>query len=297
MSACWHRQGLSTLFAMVVTAVVAAPGRAQNVEVPDELGAVSLEYVEAVTDGTAGNEAAALAQQLSNPLAALISLPLQVNYDFKIGPARDGSRVSLLAQPVIPFTLNENINLISRTIVPLVYQNDIFPGAGSQFGLGDIVQSFFFSPAKPSGIIWGFGPVLLLPTGTDQLLSGRKWGGGPTGVLLRQAGRWTIGGIANHIWSFAGSDARGDISQSFVNPFVSRASGTGMTFAVAADMTYDWKSKTFTMPVTLAVSQVTRIGSQLVSFTVAPRYWVATSDRSPHGFALRTTATLLFPRR
>jgi hypothetical protein len=146
-----------------------------------------------------------LARQLTNPVAALISVPLQLNYNSDIGPADDGRQWVLNIQPVIPFSLNDDWNLISRTIVPIVDQSDIFPGAGSQTGLGDTVQSLFFSPVAPTagGWIWGAGPVFLLPTGTNRLLTTDKWGVGPTAVALRQQGPWTGGLLGNHIWSVA----------------------------------------------------------------------------------------------
>ena len=145
------------------------------------------------TPAFAQSDEQALAQQLSNPVAALISVPLQLNYSQGIGPVDDGSQWLLNIQPVIPVGISEKWNLISRTIVPVVSQSDIFPGAGSQFGIGDTVQSFFFSPKAPTsgGLIWGVGPVLLLPTGSDPLLTGDKWGAGPTAVVLKQQGPWT----------------------------------------------------------------------------------------------------------
>ncbi len=149
-----------------------------------------------------------LAKQLSNPVASLISVPFQFNYDSGFGP-EDGHRVTLNIQPVIPITLNEDWNLISRTILPVIWQEDIAGPSGSQFGLGDTVQSLFLSPsaAGPGGIIWGAGPVFLLPTSTDPLLGTDRWGAGPTGVVLMQSGPWTYGMLANHIWSFAGQEA------------------------------------------------------------------------------------------
>ena len=119
---------------------------------------------------------AELAKQLANPVASLISVPFQSNFDFNIGPADDGFRYTLNVQPVVPISLNNDWNLISRTILPMIYQDDIFPGSGSQFGLGDTVQSLFFSPVRPTrgSWIWGAGPVVLLPTETDDLLGGEK---------------------------------------------------------------------------------------------------------------------------
>ena len=124
-----------------------------------------------------------LAKQLTNPVAALISVPFQFNYDQNIGPDDEGERWQLNIQPVVPISLNQSWNLISRTILPIVSQNEIFPGADSQSGLGDTLQSFFLSPKAPGpgGIIWGVGPALLLPTATDRLLGSGKWAAGPTG--------------------------------------------------------------------------------------------------------------------
>src|SRR5262249_29285826 len=127
-----------------------------------------------------------LAKKLSNPVASLISVPFQGNWDGGYGP-NDGDKYYINVQPVIPVTLNEDWNIISRTILPIVWQNDIAGDSGHQFGLGDTTQSLFFSPKKPmAGIIWGVGPAFLLPTGTDDLLGSGKWGAGPTGVVLKQ---------------------------------------------------------------------------------------------------------------
>jgi len=157
-----------------------------------------------------------LAKQLSNPVAALISVPFQFNWDRDIGANRDGKRTTLNVQPVIPVTLNEEWNIISRTIVPVVDQKIPGLGDGSQSGVGDVVQSLFFSPKKPTagGLIWGAGPVFLIPSGTD-FISADKWGLGPTGVVLKQDGPYTYGALANHIWSVGGSGQQ-DISNTFI---------------------------------------------------------------------------------
>ena len=239
-----------------------------------------------------------LAMQLSNPVAALISVPLQFNAERDIGPARDGSRTLLNIQPVVPFSLNADWNLISRTIVPVVWQDDIFPGAGSQSGVGDIVQSVFFSPKAPTagGLIWGVGPVLLIPTGSDDLLTTGKWGAGPTGVVIRQQGPWTIGTLANHIWSFAGDSDRADVSATFLQPFVTYTTRTATTFSLNSESTYDWENRQWAVPINTGVSQVLRLGDQLVQVGAIARYWADGPQRGPHGWGWRLNLTLLFPR-
>ena len=272
---------------IVLAALLAGGGGiAADAQVPDPAATVA-----------PPEDAAALAKKLSNPLASLISVPLQFNYDGDIGPARAGNRVTLNIQPVAPFKLSADWNLISRTILPVVSQNEIAPGTGNQFGLGDTVQSLFFSPAVPKDVIWGVGPVFLVPTGTDKLLTGGKWGGGPTGVVLKQAGAWTVGALANHIWSFAGDSSRNNISTTFVNPFISHTSKSAFTYGVALDIVYDWKNDRWTVPATLSISQLTKIGGQLISVGAGLRYYVATNEFSPHGVAGRFTLTLLFPKK
>lgn len=239
-----------------------------------------------------------LARQLANPVAALISVPFQLNHERDIGPLDDGTRTFLNIQPVIPFSLDQDWNLISRTILPVVSQEDIFPGAGDQFGLGDTVQSLFFSPARPTsgGWIWGVGPVFLLPTATDELLGTEKWGAGPTAVALRQQGPWTVGMLGNHIWSFAGDSDRSDVNATFLQPFVSYTTPTAWTTSVTSESTYDWEAEQWAIPLNVSASKVTRFGTQLVSVGGGLRYWVDSTPAGPEGLGFRLFVTLLFPR-
>ncbi len=245
----------------------------------------------------AGAQDSELAKKLSNPVASLISVPFQWNYDHGFGPA-DGNKVTLNIQPVVPFSLNEDWNLISRTILPVVWQDDIAGNSGTQFGLSDTTQSFFFSPKEPTsgGIIWGLGPVLLLPTGTDDLLSTRKWGAGPTGVVLRQSGPWTYGGLVNHVWSYAGDDNRSDVNSTFLQPFLSYTTDDAWTFTLNSESTYDWTSDEWSVPINAMVAKLVTIDKQPISFQAGVRYYAASSDNGPEGFGARAAVTFLFPK-
>jgi hypothetical protein len=239
-----------------------------------------------------------LAQQLSNPVAALISVPIQLNYDSNFGLNDEGTVFRVNIQPVVPISLNEDWNLISRTILPLVDQNDVPFDGYSEFGLGDTVQSFFFSPKAPTsgGWIWGAGPVLLVPTATEEFLGSKKWGIGPTAVVLKQQGPWTYGALANHIESFAGESDRADISATFLQPFVSYVTPKQTTYSFNTESTYDWETRKWAVPLNLGVAQLLRMGSQLVQIGGGVRYWVTAPDAGPEGWAVRLTFTLLYPR-
>lgn len=236
-----------------------------------------------------------LAKQLSNPVSDLISVPFQLNYDDDIGLDDSGSRWTLNVQPVIPFSLNDNWNLVSRTIVPFVAIDGIPSGSGSHTGLGDTVQSFFFSPKSPTanGWIWGAGPVFLLPTSTDDRFGAGKWGAGLTGVALRQSGPWTYGALANHI-----EDINGDteISSTFLQPFLSYTTPSAWTFTVNTESTYDWETEEWAVPVNALVSKLVTIGDRPVSVGAGIRYWAEATDGGPEGLGARLAVTFLFPR-
>ncbi len=238
-----------------------------------------------------------LAMQLANPIAALVSVPFQLNYDQDIGLRGEGERWTLNVQPVIPIELNEDWNLISRTILPLITQSDIAAGSGSQTGTGDAVQSFFFSPVAPvNGWIVGAGPVFLLPTGSDDRLTADKWGAGPTGVALKQSGPWTYGALANHIWSFAGESNRPDVNSTFVQPFLSYTTPTGVTYTLQTESTYSWEDDSWNVPIAAVVSRVFAIGEQRFSVAGGFRYYAESPISGPDGLGVRLVFTLLLPR-
>ncbi len=239
---------------------------------------------------------AELAKELQNPVAALISVPLQSNFEWGGGPQSKGFRYLLNFQPVIPFTLTEDWNLISRTIVPFIHQDDVIPNS-SQGGIGDIVQSGFFSPKKPGpgGLIWGAGPVFLLPTTTERGLGAEKFGLGPTAVVLRQESGFTYGILFNHIVSIGGTRSTPDVNATFLQPFLSYTTQTYTTFGLSTESTYDWENAKWTVPLNASVSQLLKLGGQPVSLQLGPKLYVE-GPRSAADWGMRFTVTLLFPR-
>lgn len=253
---------------------------------PTSIAAASVPSSPATSD-------ADLAQKLANPVANLISIPFQFNYDKGFGPD-NAPRYLLNIQPVVPFQLNDDWNLITRTIAPVIYQESPASGIDSTFGLGDVVFSGFFSPTK-GDLIWGVGPVLLFPTATDDSLGAEKWGAGITGVVLKQQGGWTFGGLFNHIWSYAGKDDRPEVNATFLQPFVSYTTSAATTFALNTEATYDWNESQWIVPINFTVSQLTKIGSQPVSIGAGARYYVESPDAGPE-WGLRVSLTILLPK-
>jgi hypothetical protein len=227
----------------------------------------------------------------------MISVPFQANMDFSEGLTDSGNKMTLNIQPVVPIGITENFNLIVRTILPVIWQTDLLGNNTSQFGLGDTTQSFFFSPKKPTsgGIIWGVGPVFYYPTGTNQYTTAKKWGAGPTVVVLKQFGPTTVGFLGNHIWSVAGSNERPDISSTFLQPFVSYTTKRATTFSINTESTYNWKTKEWKVPINIAVAQLTRIKKQPVQFQIGARYYVASPEFGPD-WGVRFVTTSLFPK-
>lgn len=246
---------------------------------------------EAATDDKAA--AAELAKKLQNPVASLISVPIQNNWDFGIGSA-NAMKYTANIQPVIPFSLSEDWNLITRTILPVVYAESP-TGGSSKFGLGDINQSFFFSPKAPvGGWILAGGPVMLWPSATDHALGGGKWGAGPTALVLQQERGWTYGLLANHIWSYAGWSDH-EVSATFLQPFISFTTKKQTTFGLNTESTYNWSESQWSVPINASVSQLVKIGKQPVQVQLGGRYYAEGPSGGPD-WGLRCGVTFLFPK-
>ena len=239
-----------------------------------------------------GAGAEELANKLSNPVAGLVSVPFQSNIDYGIGNY-NGSNYTLNVQPVVPISLSPNLNLITRYIIPIVDQHDVTGEGEDQFGLSDATISAFFSPVdSKNGWIWGAGPAFLVPIGTDDFLSTRKWGIGPTALVLRQANGLTYGFLVNQLWSFAGDESRSDVNQMFLQPFFAKNWKSGAGINVNSEITCNWASNATTAFLNPSVTGVTKLGKQAVSLGVGPRIPLG----QPADFGFRGVLTLVFPK-
>ena len=244
-----------------------------------------------------------MATKLANPVAALISLPFQFNYDrgHRNQSGDESNNWTLNIQPVIPISINDDWNLISRTILPVTRIQNTPIGSGIRGGVGDIVQSLFFSPKKPTedGWIWGVGPVFVIPSGSDVSL--KKWGAGPTGVALKQEGPWSYGILANHIWSTGGSDEYVEkINNTFLQPFFTYTTPDGLSATFKTETTYNWEAEDddnkWSVPLILVVAQVSKIGDQLVEYGFGATYHAKSPEGGPEGWGGRFVFTMMFPK-
>lgn len=237
---------------------------------------------------------AELARKLSNPVADLISVPLQNNYDCCFGEEK-AQRYTLNIQPVVPVSITDNWNVIVRTIVPFISQGETVAGQGGVTGFGDITQSFFFAPKEAkNGLIIGVGPVFGWPIGKARLGT-EKFGAGPTAVVMKQTGGTSVGMLANHIWSYAGKSDRSDVSNTFLQPFISHTLPDTTGFTLNTESSYNWKTKDWTVPVNFTVSHMVKVGQQRISLQMGARYYVESPSGGPD-WGTRFALVLLFPK-
>ena len=258
---------------------------------------ISIEGKQEIAVESESSSAGDVAKKLANPVAAMISLPIQGNYQPNMGANDNGSQWLTNVQPVIPIEINDDWNIISRTIIPLISKDTGIAGEDRINAVGDIVQSAWVSPKAltENGWIWGAGAAFLIPS--DSELSAKKWGAGPTGLALKQDGPWTYGGLFNHIWSVGGSDTvTSNVNQTFMQPFLTYITPEAVTIALNTESTYDWENEQWTVPVNLAVTKVMTIGSQIVSVGGGVTYWAEAPDNGPEGFGVRLLFTFIFPK-
>jgi hypothetical protein len=232
---------------------------------------------------SAGTEALQKATQ--NPVASLISVPVKNNNNFGINPGYRTQDV-LNIQPVVPIGISKDWNLLVRWIMPIVWQplpNQPSTPETGVYGLGDMTPTFFLSPKKPGKIIWGAGPVLQLPTATSSFLGQGKLGLGPSVVVLTQPGHWTLGVLANNVWSVAGSGSRPDVNQFLLQYFINYNLSKGWYITWQPTLTANWEApggSQWVVPFGGGVGRITKLGFQ----PVVPHSTILWQCRPPRGY-------------
>ena len=236
-----------------------------------------------------------LAKQLANPISSLVSVPFQFNWEQNVGP-KEATRFILNVQPVMPFALNKDWNLIMRVIVPLVSQPALTEGGTPAFGVSDVLTSFFFSPAS-GGLIWGVGPVISLPSTAVATLGTEKWSAGPTAVVLKQTGPFTAGALWNQIWSFSGNTERADVSQMFFQPFVAYQASRTWTITVQSETTANWEvdEDRWTVPVNVSFAKLSSFGAFPASYQLGGGGYAVHPQTGP-SWKVRGAIVILLPR-
>jgi hypothetical protein len=237
-----------------------------------------------------------LARELQDPLSELASLDFQNDFDGDLARDQAGFRYTLTVRPIIPIDVGEDWLLIARAEIPVLYQRDVRGDhTGSDFGLGDILQTFYLSPKGSTGLKYGLGPAWLWPSATRDVLGREKWAVGPAAAVAVESDGLTIGVLTHHLWSFAGDRMRDDINRTSVRPFAAMTFPKGTTVRIEVEADYDWHEDRWTVPIMGGVSQVMKFSDQAVSLGVEGKYWVAHSSLDPD-WGVRFVLTFVFPR-
>jgi hypothetical protein len=245
----------------------------------------------------AENSTASLQKATQNPVANLISVPVQNNSNFGIG-SYDRTQNVLNIQPVIPVKLNNRWNLITRIIQPIVWQPYPAETTGGEYGFGDMNPSFFLSPTKPGKVIWGVGPAFVVPTATNQLLGQGKFSIGPSVVVLAQPGHWTVGALVNNVWSVAGSGGRPVVNQMLLQYFINFNLKKGWYITLQPIITANWRANSgnvWTVPFGGGVGRIVKLGMQPVNLT-AQFYGNAVYPSGASSWGVRAQISFLFPK-
>jgi hypothetical protein len=278
-----------TLFAVLFACGAAAAQEKQPADTDKQ--------AEAGKAAEAANTTDSLQKATQNPVANLISIPIQNNSNFGIGSFERTQDV-LNIQPVIPVKLNERWNLITRIIQPLVWQPYPTETTGGEYGFGDMNPTFFLSPGKPGKVIWGAGPAFVIPTATDEILGQGKLSLGPSFVALAQPGHWTVGALINNVWSVAGSGGRPSVNQMLLQYFINYNMKKGWYITVQPILTADWKASSgnvWTVPFGGGVGRIMKLGFQPVNLT-AQFYGNAVYPSQTATWSMRLQVAFLFPK-
>ncbi len=249
---------------------------------------VSVQAAEASTE--------ALAKAAQNPIASMINVPIQSNIDPNWGPEDDTLAVTNI-QPVLPFSLNEDWNLVTRTILPIITQPGVLADQGRETGTGDALFTGFFVPAKATEITWGVGPVVRLPTSSNERLGADEWGAGASAVALAMPGRWVIGGLISNLWGISEDDGK-ETNLFTLQPFINYNFDRGWYVTTSPIVTANWEASSgekWTVPIGIGVGRIFKVGSQAMN-AQAHYYYNFEKPENTGDWSIRLQLQFMFPK-
>ena len=244
-----------------------------------------------------------IAKATQNPLTVMYTIPIQSNSYYYNTPNTDGMKNITNFQPVVPVDISDDWVMVTRTIIPVVYDDVKTPNRveGDTFGLGDTTFTAFFTQknAKKGSWLWGAGPVVYLPTATADKFGTKKWGVGPAAVALDMNGKWVYGALLMHVWSFAGSDNGKNVNLTTFQPFVNYNLSDGWYVASVPIITANWEATNgneWTVPLGGGVGKALKFGKLPGTMQLHAYYNVEKLDNYGEDWQLRFQVNLLFPR-
>ncbi len=245
-------------------------------------------------------EGESLVKAVQDPVASLVSVPIQDNLNPNLGPLGRVQSV-LNIQPVVPVRISRDWNLIARIITPLITQPNLSQKDQSTFGLGDVNPTFFLAPAAVHKVIWGVGPAIVMPTATSSVLGQGKWSLGPSVVALVQPEHWTIGALVNNVWSVGGQRARPAVNQMVFQHFINYNLDKGWYLGTSPVVTANWQASRgnrWVAPVGGGVGRVFRLGFQPINIQLMV-FGNAVGPSVPPSspWSLRWQVAFLYPKK
>ena len=228
-----------------------------------------------------------------NPMVSYTNVLFQWDYFNKLGPT--DHYLALNIQPSVPFHLNDKLDLVSLSDIPINSEMKMIYPNSQPMALGDIQEDILFSQTNTGNIYAGFGPVFLFPTASTPRYGSEKWGIGPAMQLAVFEANRNYGLLANHIWSFAGNPNRNDISQTFLNPWLTYTIDPTTNAGIQTESYYNWLTNKWQIPLEGYYNKFLSINNQLVKLGFFVLYWPVAPDYYPN-WSLRFNLTLIFPK-
>jgi hypothetical protein len=265
-------------------------------EIPARAGTIAAQKSGALAAPSSAVDTVDIAKKLANPIANMISVPLQYEFSRGVGATQGGSEQTLLFQPVMPFNLGGGDTFIVRPIVAGVREVNVQGASGqpySGYGISSVTIESFYAPNTNSSWIWGIGPYAQSPSGNSGKFGSQQTALGATAVVLNRAGPWTYGLLGYQSWSVGGNPAFGTQNNLYGQPFVAYTTKDAWTYTANMEALYNYDTRRTSNPLYVGASKLVVLGGVPFSFGAGPMYYVSNTPGGPSGWGARATATVV----